>query len=193
MSKIICEVCGSSYAETATQCPICGTPKSEAAKPVAEATTEPAKGGKFVRSNNTRKPAKRDHGKATGGEDKPSNIVMIIIVAVLLLAIIAVCVFIATRFLGNGDNNTTDFTSLIPLALRKIRMLICIGEDNHRLHEVFSGIIPTIVDANSIKDAVTKALYSDINNSVVLFSPACENGVPMREQGNEFQREVYDL
>ena len=111
MSKIICEVCGSSYAETATQCPICGTAKSEAAKPATDAAAEPAKGGKFMRTNKAQKPqAKRDNGKAAGGEDKPSNIVMIVIVAVLLLAIIAVCVFIATRFLGNPNDNTTGGT-----------------------------------------------------------------------------------
>ncbi len=99
----------------------------------------------------------------------------------------------AVIWIANGDNNTTDFTTLIPLALRKVRMLICVGDDNHRLHEVFSGIIPTIIDASSIKEAVTKALYSDIENSTVLFSPACENGVSAKEQGEEFQREVYDL
>ena len=99
----------------------------------------------------------------------------------------------AVIWIANGDNNITDFTTLIPLALRKVRMLICVGNDNHRLHEVFSGIIPTIIDVNSIKEAVTKALYSDIENSAVLFSPACENGVSVKEQGEEFQREVYDL
>ena len=99
----------------------------------------------------------------------------------------------AVIWIANGDNNETDFTSLIPLALRKIRMLICVGTDNHRLHDVFSGIIPTIIDAGSIKEAVSKALYSDIENGVVLFSPACENGKSINQQGEEFKREVYDL
>ncbi|MBR3939819.1 MAG: hypothetical protein IKJ67_07585 [Bacteroidales bacterium] len=99
----------------------------------------------------------------------------------------------AVIWIANGDNNTTDFTTLIPLALRKIRMLICLGNDNSRLHDVFSGIIPTITDVKSIKEAVNIALYSDIENATVLFSPACENGIPMKEQGEEFQREVYDL
>ena len=97
----------------------------------------------------------------------------------------------AVIWIANG--NTTDFTTLIPLALRKIRMLICVGNDNTRLHDVFSGIIPTITDVKSIKEAVNTALYSDIENAAVLFSPACENGIPATEQGKEYQREVFDL
>ena len=40
---------------------------------------------------------------------------------------------------------------------------------------------------------MSKALYSNVENATVLFSPACENGHPMSEQGKEFQKEVYDL
>ena len=54
MSKIICDVCGSSYSETATQSPICVTARSDAAKPAAEPVVEvqAPMGGKFSRSNN---------------------------------------------------------------------------------------------------------------------------------------------
>lgn len=113
MSKIICDVCGSSYSETATQCPICGTARSDAAKPAAEPVVEEQapKGGKFSRSNNAKpapggkKPAPNKDGK---GKDEPaSNLPMIIIVTVLLLAIVAVCVFIAVRFMGNPEPDTT--------------------------------------------------------------------------------------
>ena len=49
MSKIVCDVCGSTYSETEAQCPICGTAKSEAAKPVADtyAEEQAAKGGEL--------------------------------------------------------------------------------------------------------------------------------------------------
>lgn len=110
MSKIVCDVCGSTYSETEAQCPICGTAKSEAAKPAVETTGEDpsAKGGRFSKTN-TRKtgtgtPVKKaGHEKNAGGEGSPSNVAMIIIVAVLLLAIVAVCVFIAVRMWGDSD------------------------------------------------------------------------------------------
>ena len=113
MSKIVCDVCGSHYSETEAQCPICGTAKSEAAKPAVETTGEAttANGGKFSKTNN------RKNGIGAGvkksGEDKPangreegapSNMAMIIIVGVLLMAIIAVCIFIAVRIFDEPDN-----------------------------------------------------------------------------------------
>lgn len=106
MSKIICDVCGSSYSETELQCPICGTAKSEAAKPAAEATGEEQSGktGKFSKTNNRKtgtgvnaKMFGKERNTDNGEGGAPSNMAMIIIVAVLLIAIIAVCIFIAVR------------------------------------------------------------------------------------------------
>ena len=55
MSKIICDVCGSAYADTADQCPICGTAKREtsASKPDAQGDSgyNYVKGGRFSHAN----------------------------------------------------------------------------------------------------------------------------------------------
>ena len=55
MSKIICDVCGSAYADTADQCPICGTAKRDtnAAKPAAQGESgyNYVKGGRFSHAN----------------------------------------------------------------------------------------------------------------------------------------------
>lgn len=121
MSKIVCDVCGSTYSETEAQCPICGTAKSEAAKPAAEATGEDqtAKGGKFSRTNSrkTSVGSTRSTGHEknnTREEGAPSNWAMIIIVAVLLLAIVAVCVFIAVRLISRPDNPDPSSTPSTP-------------------------------------------------------------------------------
>ena len=119
MSKIVCDVCGSTYSETEAQCPICGTAKSEAAKPVVEANGEDlaSKGGKFSKTNtrktgpgSSKKPGQERHN-SNGEEGTPSNLAMIVIVAVLLLAIVAVCVFIAVRLIGRHDNPNPGSTS----------------------------------------------------------------------------------
>lgn len=122
MSKIVCDVCGSTYSETEAQCPICGTAKSEAAKPAVETAGEEqaTKGGKFSKTNtrktgtgaNTKKPG-QEKNNSNGEEGAPSNLAMIIIVTVLLLAIVAVCVFIAVRLFGSPDtpDNSTPGTS----------------------------------------------------------------------------------
>lgn len=53
MNKIVCDVCGTSYPETAAQCPICGTAKTDAAKSTTGSDTGYAyvKGGRFSHAN----------------------------------------------------------------------------------------------------------------------------------------------
>ena len=57
MSKIICDVCGASYPDTAAQCPICGNAKSDAAAAMGTVGTPYdenyayVKGGRFSHSN----------------------------------------------------------------------------------------------------------------------------------------------
>ena len=96
-------------------------------------------------------------------------------------------------WIANGDVNDVDFDAVRPLALRKVRMLICVGADNTRLHDTFAGSIPVIIDAPSLAVAIDKAFYSGIENAVTLFSPACENGVAVAEQGEEFKACVNEL
>ena len=53
MNKIVCDLCGTSYPETAPQCPICGTAKSSGAKSTSGSETGYAyvKGGRFSHAN----------------------------------------------------------------------------------------------------------------------------------------------
>ena len=53
MNKIVCDVCGTSYPETAQQCPICATAKTDANKSTAggEAGYAYVKGGRFSHAN----------------------------------------------------------------------------------------------------------------------------------------------
>ena len=62
MSKIICDVCGTSYPETEVQCPICGTAKTDAAKSTTGGETGYAyvKGGRFSHANVRKRNAGKD-------------------------------------------------------------------------------------------------------------------------------------
>ena len=115
MSKIICDVCGTAYHENATQCPICGCvrPGEVVTASVTADTTEPTstytyvKGGRFSKGN----VKKRAQGKEVREvkpagkpeetkEEKKAGKGMIIAIAVLLIAIIAVVIYIGLH-LGN--------------------------------------------------------------------------------------------
>ena len=56
MNKIVCDMCGTSYPETASQCPICGNAKSENTVTPADSVSQESgyayvKGGRFSHSN----------------------------------------------------------------------------------------------------------------------------------------------
>ena len=119
MGKIICDVCGTSYQETVTQCPICGCVRAVDAKTVPDsAEHQPAsapssnytyvKGGRFSKANvKKRNEAKKnipapgvvpDDDDNTKSRDKG----LILVLVLLLLAIAAVVCYIVVRFLLPG-------------------------------------------------------------------------------------------
>lgn len=53
MNKIVCDLCGTSYPDTVTQCPICGTAKTDASKATTGSDSGYAyvKGGRFSHAN----------------------------------------------------------------------------------------------------------------------------------------------
>lgn len=75
MSKIICDVCGTSYAESADQCPICGTAKTEASRPADTGETGYAyvKGGRFSQANVRKHNSGQRELPRTMPEEKPAE------------------------------------------------------------------------------------------------------------------------
>lgn len=128
MSKIICDVCGTSYPETATQCPICGCvrPVDTVTVNTNNTTDEKStkgtytyvKGGRFSKANVKKRnntihsaPAEPSFPEETTDE-KPdkSDKGLTIAIVVLLLAIIAVVIYIVMHFFapGYGGVDTSD-------------------------------------------------------------------------------------
>ncbi len=130
MSKVICDVCGTTYPETATQCPICGSAKNSAEQTAAgavnpeESTANYAyvKGGRFSKKNVRRRSrgvstpttAQRRSAGSTRNvreKDEPNNTGLIIVVVLLLVAIAAMLVYLfITFFGGEGTNQPKDTT-----------------------------------------------------------------------------------
>lgn len=130
MSKIICDVCGTSYPESATQCPICGCVRPSDPDPVltTEADQEArqsgtytyVKGGRFSKAN----VKKRNQGLPVNvsqpidseevDEEKKNDKGFIIAVALLLAAILAVIIYIVIRFLAPSIADADPTTPTLP-------------------------------------------------------------------------------
>lgn len=132
MSKIICDVCGTSYPDTATQCPICGSVRPGEVAGISTGTEAPesqqsgytyVKGGRFSKAN----VKKRNQGKVyvpenpgdedDNGQESGSNKGLIVAVVLLLLAIVAVVGYIVVKFYGPElkifDHKSTGTTQSI--------------------------------------------------------------------------------
>lgn len=115
MSKIICDICGTSYSDSGKQCPVCGCARPAAAQHVSSDTGADGasgythvKGGRFSKSNvkkrnsgsraadrskssaSGRRPASRRDDKNEGKSGKG----LLIVAVLLLLAIIAVVAYL---------------------------------------------------------------------------------------------------
>ncbi len=131
MSKIICDICGTTYPENANRCPICGCVRPGDARRVTnEVKTDGnvvtgytyVKGGRFSKSNVKKRNKERAAGAAAtnkpdqqgqGNDGNESNRGLVIIALLLLLAIICVVIFIAVRMFFKPISNpgtTTEGT-----------------------------------------------------------------------------------
>ena len=110
MNKIICNVCGTSYPENASQCPICGFARtSETNSGNADGSYTYVKGGRFSKSNVRKRnqvKAKEVSSNVTVAEmdtKEKTNVGSVILIIILLVAILAVVGYIAMRFFLPND------------------------------------------------------------------------------------------
>ena len=122
MSKIICDICGTSYAETAKQCPVCGCVRPGDVQRVTNAVSTDengasgytyVKGGRFSKSNVKKRTKTNNKAAAAPAEDKQdkqprNNRGLVITAIVLLLAIIGVVIYIAVGFFDNIAGTDKD-------------------------------------------------------------------------------------
>ena len=99
-------------------------------------------------------------------------------------------------WIAGGIDKGNDYNELKELAGSKVKALVCLGKDNDKLKESFEGIVPTIVETDTMKDAVRSAYYLATDGDTVLLSPACasfdlfEN---YEDRGKQFKNAVKEL
>jgi UDP-N-acetylmuramoylalanine--D-glutamate ligase len=101
-----------------------------------------------------------------------------------------------TIWIAGGQDKGNDYSQLDDLVRRKVKALICLGVDNHKLVDYFGQKIPIIYETQQIGDAVRKGLELGQPGNTVLLSPACASFDLFKnyeDRGNQFKEAVQKL
>lgn len=101
-----------------------------------------------------------------------------------------------TVWIVGGVDKGNDYSELTALVREKVKAIICLGEDNQKIIDAFTGIVETIVEAKSAMEAVAYGYRLAQKDEIVLLSPACASFDLFdnyEDRGNQFKRAVRML
>jgi UDP-N-acetylmuramoylalanine--D-glutamate ligase len=76
-------------------------------------------------------------------------------------------------WIAGGTDKGNDYSPLMDFARAKVHTLVCMGLDNAKLVESFTGVIPTVISTDSLDAAMSAAREAAREGDAVLLSPAC--------------------
>ena len=76
-------------------------------------------------------------------------------------------------WIAGGTDKGNDYEPLKAFARAKVHTLVCMGADNTKLIEEFTGVVPEVVSTGSLDAAMEAAKAAAQPGDAVLLSPAC--------------------
>ena len=101
-----------------------------------------------------------------------------------------------TVWIVGGVDKGNDYTELLSLVNEKVKAVICLGKDNKKIKHVFENTVETLVETESMVEAVKMAYHLAEKGDNVLLSPACasfdlfEN---YEDRGRQFKEAIRKL
>ncbi|WP_282017450.1 UDP-N-acetylmuramoyl-L-alanine--D-glutamate ligase [Salegentibacter mishustinae] len=101
-----------------------------------------------------------------------------------------------TIWIVGGVDKGNVYDDLLPSVNEKVKAIICLGVDNQKLMQNFGNCVDTMVETQSMKEAVRMAYSLAEKGNSVLLSPACasfdlfEN---YEDRGRQFKEAVRNL
>jgi UDP-N-acetylmuramoylalanine--D-glutamate ligase len=95
-----------------------------------------------------------------------------------------------------GVDKGNDYSSLKALVKDKVKMIVCLGVDNRKIHQAFQSDVDLIINTQSAKEAVHVASKMAMTDDVVLLSPACASFDLFdnyEDRGRQFKEAVRNL
>lgn len=101
-----------------------------------------------------------------------------------------------TVLILGGQDKGNDYNEILELVKEKVKAIVCMGIDNAPIHAAFEGVVDSIVDTQSAKDAVNAAYALAEKGDAVLLSPACASFdlfTNYEDRGEQFKEAVRNL
>lgn len=101
-----------------------------------------------------------------------------------------------TVWIVGGVDKGNNYMELMPLVREKVKAIICLGNDNEKIKDVFGNAVDVLVETYAMEEAIKVAYKIAERGDTVLLSPACasfdlfEN---YEDRGNQFKNCVKNL
>jgi UDP-N-acetylmuramoylalanine--D-glutamate ligase len=95
-----------------------------------------------------------------------------------------------------GVDKGNDYSMLFNLVKEKVKAIVCLGKDNHKIIAAFDGKVKEIVDTDNIEEAVRSSYFLAEKGDTVLLSPACASFDLFKnyeDRGRQFKEAVRNL
>ncbi len=101
-----------------------------------------------------------------------------------------------TIWIVGGVDKGNDYTQLYRLVNKHVKAIVCLGVDNAKIIDAFSGCVDQMIETNSMEDAVRVAYKLADAGDTVLLSPACASFDLFdnyEDRGRQFKQAVRGL
>ena len=95
-----------------------------------------------------------------------------------------------------GKDKGNDYSEIEEFVKQKVKAIVCMGTDNEKLMNFFSGKVANIADTHSIEDAVAAAESFAGDGDTVLLSPCCASFDLFKsyeDRGEQFKKVVNNI
>ena len=95
-----------------------------------------------------------------------------------------------------GKDKGNDYSEIQQLVEKKVSAIVCMGKDNTKLLDFFTGKVPVIADTHSIEEAVKTCSELARPGDTVLLSPCCASFdlfTSYEDRGRQFKDQVLKL
>ena len=100
-----------------------------------------------------------------------------------------------TVLILGGKDKGNDYSEILPLVKDKVKAIVAMGVDNHKIIEFFGPHVDTIRDAHSLEQAVADCAELAEAGDVVLLSPCCASFDLFKsyeDRGRQFKQAVIN-